>query len=735
MNKKIKNISKFLIAGTFAALVVAITFSVITPKKVSAACSQANAVYGTDTMNMPIPGDSTYSVWVRLKGSTSANNGAFLQIDGTSCYNVGGNPNLVADTWTWVNFQNGDATQLMKLPLTAGNHTFELFGIKPGVSIDNILALNDPNCVPVDTGTNCTTTSSITLPNPPTNLASNTVSTTEVDLNWTASTMPTGATASVVGYNVFRQGVQISPANTPVTSTTFQDKALSPGTSYTYTVQAVDSASPANLSTQSNATTSSTYSIPTTPQPIASAVNSNLINLSWTQSIDAIGPGIGSYLVTRNDGFKVTVNAPALTFADNTVLSGTTYSYTVQASDLAGNLSPISSSVSATTPKPVDNIAPSVPVASIGSSLYNSVTINWTASVDNLGGSGLASYTLFRDGVAIYTASYNVTTYTDTSVSPATSYSYSVLATDNNGNASLQSKATATITPAKPLVNPTTPTNVIATAANPSTVGISWTASTDVGGPGVAGYYILRKNITAKDTIATTIGQTTLTTYTDTSALSSTTYSYQVQAYDTSTPQNLSSPSTESTPSTATTPAKPSPPAQPTGLVAASYSSSQINLSWTLSTDAVSYSVYRVGTTSAIAANITTASFGVTNLSAATSYTFYIVAVNATGTSPNSLNVSAATQAATTTVTLTGIVTDNATGLPLVGASVKTGKASAATGAVSTTTNSAGQYTLTGIYPNKQHYYYFSATNYKQLSIYVSYPVGTYTLNEKLIHN
>src|SRR5207302_3682493 len=81
------------------------------------------------------------------------------------------------------------------------------------------------------------------------------------------------------------------------------------------------------------------------------------------------------------------------------------------------------------------------------------------------------------------------------------------------------------------------------------------------------------------------------TSFTDTSVSASTTYSYPVAASDPA--GNVSA---QSSPASATTPAPPdtTPPTVPTGLRANAVSSSQINLSWTASSDNVGVSGYRV---------------------------------------------------------------------------------------------------------------------------------------------
>src|SRR5206468_5895667 len=83
------------------------------------------------------------------------------------------------------------------------------------------------------------------------------------------------------------------------------------------------------------------------------------------------------------------------------------------------------------------------------------------------------------------------TLYRDNRLSPLTSYTYRVHATDAAGNigdySNLASAITAAFTDAQP---PTTPGNLTAMAASSSRIDLSWIASTD--DVGVAGYAIER---------------------------------------------------------------------------------------------------------------------------------------------------------------------------------------------------------------------------------------------------
>jgi cellulose 1,4-beta-cellobiosidase len=73
----------------------------------------------------------------------------------------------------------------------------------------------------------------------------------------------------------------------------------------------------------------------------------------------------------------------------------------------------------------------------------SSAALSWSASTDNV---GVAGYRVYRNGVQVGTASG--TTFTDTGLSAATQYTYTVAAYDAAGNVSAQSSGITATTSA-----------------------------------------------------------------------------------------------------------------------------------------------------------------------------------------------------------------------------------------------------------------------------------------------
>jgi chitodextrinase len=258
---------------------------------------------------------------------------------------------------------------------------------------------------------------------------------------------------------------------------------------------------------------------PSTPTGLtANAVSASRIDLTWSASTDNVA--VTGYRV-RRDGKLLTTVGNVTTFQDTGLTASTTYSYTVRALDAAGNVSPISSSASATTRATSDTTAPSTPTGLIATAASSSqVNLSWSAATDNVGVTG---YNVYRGGSLIVTLG-PVTTFQNTGLAPSTPYSYTVRAFDAAGNLSASSLAAVTATQAAPdTTAPSIPVSLTAAAASSSQINLSWTAATD--NIGVTGYKVYR----GTSQIAT-LGA--VTAFQNTGLTASTNYSYTVRAFD-----------------------------------------------------------------------------------------------------------------------------------------------------------------------------------------------------------
>ncbi len=282
----------------------------------------------------------------------------------------------------------------------------------------------------------------------------------------------------------------------------------------------------------------------------------------WTGSGGSLG-----YRVERCQGAACTgfvqIAAPATnSFADTGRLASTTYRYRVRAVDGAGNSSGYSGVAEATTQSQPDTTPPTAP-SSLGAtaSSASQIGLTWTASTD-ANGTGLAGYRVERCPGATCTGFVEIAApatngFTDTGRTASTTYRYRVRAFDGAGNGSGYSNIAAATTQAAPVTTPpTVPGSLVATANSASQVSLTWIASTDTGGSGLAGYRVERCQ-GATCTGFVEIAAPVTNAFTDTGGTASTNYRYRVRAFDVA-----GSPSGYSNIAQATTLA-------PTGLVAA----------------------------------------------------------------------------------------------------------------------------------------------------------------------
>jgi chitodextrinase len=154
-----------------------------------------------------------------------------------------------------------------------------------------------------DTGTTLapTPTADTTAPTAPSTLRAVGASDTTVDVTWAASTDDVG----VVGYRVFRDGVQVGTTN----GTTYTDAGLNAQTTYVYTVKAYDAAGNVSAASNSDGGTTTAAPAPETSAPAAptsltgSRIAARKARLTWT---DASNDELGFYVYSSKDGINWT---------------------------------------------------------------------------------------------------------------------------------------------------------------------------------------------------------------------------------------------------------------------------------------------------------------------------------------------------------------------------------------------------------------------------------------------
>lgn len=477
--------------------------------------------------------------------------------------------------------------------------TFANTGLSPGTTYFYVVQAVDV----AGPSASSTQVSAITVPAGPLGLTATAVSRSEIDLTW-------AAVAGATGYTVQRgstSGGPYSTIGTP-TSPSFADMALSPDTAYYYVVEA---SNPSGLSAPSAQATATTVLAEPTGV-VATAVSSSEIDLSWT----AVS-GATSYTVQRSNAS----GGPYITAGSNTVTSladtglnpGTTYFYVVEAVNPAGPSARSTQVSTITVPA-----APSGLTATPASG--TEVDLTWSPAT------GASGYIVQRGSTSggPYTTvgSPAAPSFADTGLVPDTTYFYVVLADNSSGSSALSAEAPA-------MTGPTPPTGLAAAALSTSQINLTWTAP-----PGATSYAVQRA--TSVGGPYTAVGSPAVTSFSDMGLNPGTTYFYEVIALNSS-----ASPSAPSASASAVT-----VPAAPSGLSATAVSASQVSVTWAAVASATSYTVERAtvsGGPYTTVGSPTAAGFADSGLSAATPYFYVVLAVNASGVSTPSVEVSALT--------------------------------------------------------------------------------------------
>jgi len=490
--------------------------------------------------------------------------------------------------------------------------------------------------------------SSAVAPSAPQSLAAK-AGDSSVSLTWTAPASNGGAAVS--GYNIYRgtsAGGESSTAVGTVSGTTlsFTDTGLTNGTTYFYTVKAVNSAGPSAASNEASATPAAvTATVPTAPQSPAATAGNGSVQLSWSAPASTGGSPITGYNVYRSTtpggegSTPLKTGVTGTSFTDTTVTNGTSYYYTVAAVNAVGT-GPQSAEVSA-TPKAT---APSAPASLVASAGNGQVVLSWTVPASD-GGSPITGYNVYRSTTPGGEGSTPVatavsSTYTDANVANGTTYYYTVAAVNAVGTSQQSGEASAT--PQAAATVPSAPQNLTATGSNQA-VQLSWSAPASTGGAAVTSYNVYRSTTAGSEGSTPVATGVTGTSYTDNPLTNGTTYYYTVAAV------NAIGTGPQSAEANATP--KAAAPTAPLGLTASAGNGS-VSLSWSAPASnggsvITGYNVYRATSpggegTTPVTAGVTGTSFTDTGLANGTIYYYKVAAVNSAGTSPQSSEASAA---------------------------------------------------------------------------------------------
>jgi len=251
-----------------------------------------------------------------------------------------------------------------------GNAVDNTLSIINGVtnSVESTISVNNPWDIDVDLNTNMIYVADnagntvsvisgsvpISPPQSPTNLTASTISSSQINLSWTAPNDNGGS--SITGYKIERSTDNgttwsVIVPNTALTSTTYNDTGLTHSTTYSYRVSAINSVGTSSSSNTASATTLNTA--PSSPTSLTATGKVTNMTLSWNAPTDNGGLQIVGYMIERSVDNGTTwstiisdTNSTGTTYTDSHLMPVKTYTYRVSAINQIGT-SDFSNTISA----------------------------------------------------------------------------------------------------------------------------------------------------------------------------------------------------------------------------------------------------------------------------------------------------------------------------------------------------------------------------------------------------
>jgi chitinase len=269
---------------------------------------------------------------------------------------------------------------------------------------------------------------------------------------------------------------------------------------------------PPNVPALWQAVTNACSAVPSVPSGLkASPTAGTSTSLSWSASSVGANCGAPRYTVFEN-GASIASNLTGTSFAISGLSASTTYSFTVLATDAAGT----SAQSAAVTVNGCQ--APMIPPVPAGlkasGTTSTSTTLSWSPS--NVGSCGPVTYTVLKNGSAVVN-NLSSTSFMATGLSPATTYSFTLAASDSAGTSAQSAPLSVTTSPACNSV-PGAVSGLTGSATQTS-VALNWTAASVAANCAVTGYTVKNvttgavSNVTGTSAVLTGLAPTTSYTF------------------------------------------------------------------------------------------------------------------------------------------------------------------------------------------------------------------------------
>lgn len=336
-------------------------------------------------------------------------------------------------------------------------------------------------------------------------ILSNAIGNVSATISYTAPTLNGSVNyyLATTDVDATKTGINITNASGNITV-----GGLTPGVAYRFKVNASSNYGSSPYSSLSNSLT--IYTPPAAPTiGTATVLSNSSATVTYTAPAYTGGRAITLYTATSSPGGLTGTSSQvgAGTIFINGLSNSTAYTFTVTASHQDGTSTPSSASNSVTT---FANAQPSVPLNVTATTISNvRINVSWTAPTYS-GNVPITSYTVTPNiGNAI---TLSGTTASFEPLTPGTTYSFTVYATNQFGNGIVSGAVTA-----RTDTVPSEPGNVRAIGTSDTSMAITYTAPSYTGNIPVTSYTITSNTgvtTTSNTTLASMTGLTSGQTYT-----------------------------------------------------------------------------------------------------------------------------------------------------------------------------------------------------------------------------
>lgn len=308
------------------------------------------------------------------------------------------------------------------------------------------------------TGTQPARAATAVVPSAPRNLHASAVTRTSVSLSWSAPA--SRGSAPLIGYRL-RRADAAGPRMVSARATTTTASKLVPGRTYRWSLWAVNSRGSSAAATLTVRTTPPP-SAPSAPRNLrATAVGSTSVTLAWSVPASHGSAPLTGYRLQRADAAGPRTVSPQLTTTTASGLApGTSYTWSLRALNSVGASAAAVLTVR-TAPAPVTSSPPSAPQNLRATAVSSTgLTLAWSAPA-SLGTAPLTAYQLSRAGVSgVQTLAPTSTSINVASLSPGTTYGWSLTAVSAAGTSPAATLTITTIAVASPIPPQTSPAPV-----------------------------------------------------------------------------------------------------------------------------------------------------------------------------------------------------------------------------------------------------------------------------------